>query len=175
VGDNTDGPGALARPDPLGALVKWLWAGVAAVVILGFGWLAGWDQAQQPVQATVAGLNALQRQVLAQGHIVPPASAPVGPVPTTADTAPGGLGPLMWIPVDGTLLPIPAGWPVHDTPTDDNPIPVDATDAITVPHLQEPAIAGGGFVAWGVGVIGESWQAERPLGNGRHAVVVAVP
>jgi len=72
-------------------------------------------------------------------------------------------------------LPIPAGWPVHATPTDDTPIPGNATDAVTVPHLQEPAIAGGGFVAWRVGVIGESWQAERPLGNGRHAVVVAVP
>lgn len=78
----------------MGVVAVGLWAGVAAVVMLGFGWLAGWDQAQQPVPVPVAGLNALQRQVLAQGHMVPPASAPGGPVQTTADTAPGGLGPL---------------------------------------------------------------------------------
>jgi len=167
--------GVLAGRDPVGAVAKLLWAGVAAVVILGFGWLTGWYQAQQPVQATVAGLNALQRQVLAQGDIVPPAAPTPATVQTTADAAPAGLGPLTWIPVDGTLLPIPAGWQVHDTTTDYNPIQVDATDAITVQHLQEQAIAGGGFVAWGVGVIGEYWQAERPLGNGSNAVVVAIP
>jgi hypothetical protein len=175
VGDATDCTGVLASPDPVGALAKLLWAGVAAVVILGVGWLAGWYQAQQPVQATVAGLNALQRQVLAQGDLVPPATTSHTTAPSLAAVTPAGLGPLTWIRVDGTLLPIPAGWQVHDTTTDYNPIPVDATDAITVQHLQEQAIAGGGFVAWGVGVIGEYWQAERPLGNGSNAVVVAVP
>lgn len=125
---------------------KLLWAGVAAVIVLGYGWRAGWYRPQPPMEAV---------QVVADG-----------PQP----------GPTVWISVYGTRLPIPVGWTVKDTTIDYNPIRVDAADATTVQHLQERPVAGGGFVAWGPGATGTLyWQAERPLGNGTNAIVVAIP
>ncbi len=164
--------GRLGWRDPVGAGLKLFWGGVAVVLLLGAGWLTGWHSATAPVRATLQGLNALQRQLLAGG------GSPTAGLPSAQTVAAqtGGLPTairMVW--VHGVSLPIPAGWHVADTTTDYNPLQVDATDAITVQHLQERSLPGGGFVAWGSGVAGPYWQAEVSLGNGTNAVVVAVP
>jgi hypothetical protein len=156
--------------DWLGLGLRVFWSGVAASLLFVLGALAGWHWATAPVRTTVASLNALERQILASG----------GPMPASGPVALGApVGGLPWptqaVTVAGRTISIPAGWQVADTTVDYNTLQQDATDAITVQRLQERALPGGGFIAWGSGVAGPYCQIEWALGPHRNRVVVAVP
>lgn len=154
--------------DPVGWALRLVWGGVAVVVLLGTGWLVGWHMGEAPVRSTVQWLDATQRQMIADGASVPTAQAVA--MPTV-----NWQGPLQSVTVGSVSLPVPAGWHVQGTAIDVGSITTDAINAITIDHLHERALVGGGFEAWGLGPVGLYWTAELPQPNGTIAEVTATP
>ena len=158
----------LAARDPVGWALRLVWGGVAVVVLLGTGWLVGWHMGEAPVRSTVQWLDATQRQMIADGASVPTAQAVA--MPTV-----NWQGPLQSVTVRSVSLPVPTGWHVQGTAIDVGSITTDAVNAITIDHLHEHPLIGGGFEAWGLGPTGLYWIAELPLPTGAIAEVTAVP